>query len=261
MRKPKPMLYAAAALLAVSAGIPSFLDSQAADVTHSRPVKTPRLDSERDAIPFDRAQWGLSEQEWTRYQTLMRGIRGAVSPRTISPLEVLGIHARSEQERAKYARLWVETMQADTERILAFQRAAWRAWTEKNPDRKIIDASRLDRSQPAPALQKGDRLLVFLRLKDCPTCRILLPRIRQAARETDAQLDIYFTDTRPTEDDAAVLAWARDQRFDPDRLKNRRVTFNHDNGALTRVGGPAATAPAAFRLRGGTIEPLKTETL
>ena len=46
---------------------------------------------------LDRARvWDLSEVEWRRYQQLMRGIRGSISPSMISPIEVLGIHARNE---------------------------------------------------------------------------------------------------------------------------------------------------------------------
>ena len=47
--------------------------------------------------------WGLSATEWQRYQQLMQGIRGSVSPATISPIEVLGLHARDSDERRRYA--------------------------------------------------------------------------------------------------------------------------------------------------------------
>ena len=50
--------------------------------------------------------WGLSETEWRRYKQLMQGIRGSISPSTISPIEVLGIHARDDAERQRYAEVW-----------------------------------------------------------------------------------------------------------------------------------------------------------
>ena len=54
-----------------------------------------------------RAQlWDLSETEWQRYQQLMQGIRSSISPSTISPIEVLGIHARDEAELQRYAEEW-----------------------------------------------------------------------------------------------------------------------------------------------------------
>jgi integrating conjugative element protein (TIGR03759 family) len=67
--------------------------------------------------------WELSEVEWLRYQQLVKGIRGSVSPSAISPIEVLGIHARDEAERQRYAQIWARAMHEDVERILAFQHA------------------------------------------------------------------------------------------------------------------------------------------
>ena len=59
--------------------------------------QTPLTSSERA-----RAQtWGLSDVEWQRYRSLLQGIRGSVSPATLSPLEVLGIHARDDSERTR----------------------------------------------------------------------------------------------------------------------------------------------------------------
>ena len=64
--------------------------------------------------------WALSEDEWRRYRLLMQGVRGSVSPATLSPIEVLGIHARDTQERRRYAEQWARMMREDAERILAF---------------------------------------------------------------------------------------------------------------------------------------------
>ena len=50
--------------------------------------------------------WDLSEIEWRRYQSLMLGIRGSVSATHLSPIEVLGIHARYSAERQRYAEPW-----------------------------------------------------------------------------------------------------------------------------------------------------------
>ena len=67
--------------------------------------------------------WDLSDIEWQRYRALMEGIRGSISPATLSPIEVLGIHARDEGERRRYAERWARLMRDDAERILAFQHA------------------------------------------------------------------------------------------------------------------------------------------
>jgi len=123
---------------------------------------------------FARGQWDLNEAEWARYQSLMHGIRGSVSPATLSPIEVLGIHAQTEVERKDYARRWARLMHEDAARVLAFQAAYDQASRELYPGAQIIDTSLL-KGNPAPAnsplewAQPGDRVLLFLGL-DCLAC-------------------------------------------------------------------------------------------
>ena len=93
--------------------------------------------------------WGLSATEWGRYRSLMEGIRGSISPGTISPIEVLGIHARDDAERRRYAEQWAVMMREDAERILAFQRAYDQAGRLLYP-RRITD-----RRGPAPRSCRG----------------------------------------------------------------------------------------------------------
>ena len=101
----------------------------AVELSHTQVTETGSKDSPAAAsaladTDLARARvWGLSETEWHRYRHLMQGIRGSVSPSTISPLEVLGIHARDDEERQRYAEAWVRAMREDVDRILAFQRA------------------------------------------------------------------------------------------------------------------------------------------
>jgi integrating conjugative element protein (TIGR03759 family) len=58
-----------------------------------------------------------------RAKLLKLGPRGAFSVANISPVEILGIHARSDAERQKYAELFARAQLADVQRVLAFQRA------------------------------------------------------------------------------------------------------------------------------------------
>lgn len=73
----------------------------------------------------DRAEgqiWGLSDDEMQRVKFLRLGPRGSFSVPGISPIEILGIHARNDVERRKYAEMFAHTMYDDTQRVLAFQR-------------------------------------------------------------------------------------------------------------------------------------------
>ena len=114
--------------------------------------------------------WRLSADEWHRYRSLMEGIRGSISPGTISPIEVLGIHARDDAERRRYAEQWAMMMREDTERILAFQHAYDQAGRLLYPTETLIDVARLpDRDEDQQALLATDRVLLFAR-PDCAAC-------------------------------------------------------------------------------------------
>ena len=62
----------------------SDIESVKIDSTSTRAIETARAE-----------QWGLSHEDWQRYRSLMQGVRGSISPSTLSPIEVLGIHARN----------------------------------------------------------------------------------------------------------------------------------------------------------------------
>ena len=203
------------------------------------------------SVRFDRRAWDLSEEEWGRYLELMRGIRGSVSPATLSPVEVLGIHARTEAERMKYARQWARMMREDTERILAFQRAYDAAMREIDPQGKMIDIEKLPGG--GKALQPGDRLLLFLS-RDCPACNAAARRLNVLAQGLDLQLDIYFVD-RSTPDQ--IRKWAKAQGLDASRVAGGKITLNHDPALLGRLLGIDATVPETIRIRNGKMVRLK----
>lgn len=67
--------------------------------------------------------WGLDDSEMLRAKVLMQGPRSAFSIPNMSPVEVLGIHARSEAERHKYAEKFARAVFEDVKRTLAFGQA------------------------------------------------------------------------------------------------------------------------------------------
>jgi integrating conjugative element protein (TIGR03759 family) len=203
--------------------------------------------------------WNLSEMEWQRYRQLMDGVRGSISPETISPIEVLGIHARDESERQRYAERWAQIMHEDAERILAFQHAYDAAIRRLYPNEPLIDVSRLpDTSAKPDSLQASDRVLFFTRA-ECPACDALLQRLLQRL-DTVAGIDIYLIGVSG-EGDQAVRAWARQHDIRPDWVRNRKVTLNHDAGALEQLTAGKGEVPALMRRRGEEVSPLRAGDL
>lgn len=229
---------------------PSHASTEESDT----PAETSRLTgSERTQL----RQWGLSETEWRRYETIMQGIRGRLSP-DISPIEALGIHARSDEERQRYAEMWAKTLREDTERVLQFQRAYDAAWRRLYRNEPLIDPARLARARNT-VLQPGDRVLFFTR-SGCTKCDTLLQALLAKVRKVPRLgLDIYLVDS--SHDDGAVRAWADAHAIPVELVQSRTVTLNHDNGTLMQVSGLSGTVPYIVRRRGEQLARIQPEVL
>jgi len=203
--------------------------------------------------------WGLSETEWRRYKQLMQGVRGSISPSTISPIEVLGIHARDQAERRRYAQVWARAMHEDASRILAFQQAYDAATKQLYPNELLIDLNRLpEKSGTTSALASTDHLLFFAR-PECPACDLLMSKLMERVDDVNG-IDIYLMGIEPG-DDAAVRAWASAHAIEPNWVRNRRITLNHDGGALERLTHGQGEVPTILRRRGEDLSPIRVSDL
>jgi integrating conjugative element protein (TIGR03759 family) len=126
----------------------------------------------------------------------------------------------------------------------------------------LIDKSLLGLSAPPPttnnALQSGDRVLFFTRMEHCATCKTQLAALVKASQQANVQLDVYVIGAN---NDDAIRRWATNQSFDRDRLANKTLTLNHDQGTLTQLAGASATAPLSLLFRGTTTLVLNPSSL
>jgi integrating conjugative element protein (TIGR03759 family) len=247
--------------LVLSATAPVYaIDRAATQVIETGTGASPAPDTTLSASELARARaWGLSAMEWQRYQLLMQGIRGSVSPATISPLEVLGLHARDRDERRRYAEIWARTLHEDVDRILAFQRAYDEAGKRLYPNELLIDIARLPgKAGKSNTFQSSDRVLFFTRA-ECPACEVVFNTLLHRIDELGG-IDIYLTDVAPG-DDEAVRDWASRHTIDPQWVRSRRVTLNHDAGALAQLTGGEGEVPTLMRRRGEDLSKLSASDL
>ena len=225
------------------------IEQTTSTTTQTRDDATELSETERDRA----AIWDLDEAEWQRYDTLLLGIRGSISPATLSPIEVLGIHARDEAERRHYAERWARAMREDAERVLAFQRAYSVAFQRLFGDQELIDVARLaGRKERTPNLQAGDRLLLFAKL-NCPSCDAVLTKVLPHVEAIDGA-DIYFLGDENMQEQA-IRDWAKRQNIDAGWLRSRRITVNWDNGMLHSIDANAQDVPLLFVRRDGAVSP------
>jgi len=200
--------------------------------------------------------WGLRIEEWQRYETLMQGQRGLWSPE-LDPILVLGIHARSDDERRRYAELAVEQERTRVAGELAFQRAYDAAWQRLYPDELMIDMPASARNGPRDsAVPEGGgntrRVLLFTRTTECPACDALLPDVLARARALQAGLDIFLLDTGPG-DEAACAPGRQSRGFRSSACVRGRSRSTTTKGRPRGSGSGRRRRPWRCRRREGCV--------
>ena len=91
--------------------------------------------------------WGLTAEEMRRAKVLAQGPRRNFSVPNLSPLEILGIHARTDAERRQYAERFAKIFRADVERSIAWDRAYSEAMAKLYPNDPMISFDGLPKVQ------------------------------------------------------------------------------------------------------------------
>lgn len=211
--------------------------AQPAPVTNSRMVPA-QVQPGTDAALDERQarEWGLQPEEWARYRQLMQGPLGVYSPQ-LDPLTALGIEARSEEERRRYAELQVQAEARRVGKALAYQRAYDAAWQRLFPGQPRVSLPGA-KAQGAGNTGSG-RLAVFVKA-DCAPCAQRVQQLQAAG----TAFDLYMVGSR--QDDARIRQWATQARIDPARVRARTITLNHDAGRWLSLGLPG-DLPAVVR--------------
>src|SRR5699024_2648365 len=114
-----------------------------AQAAQSDTQDTQAQDTQVDALSRKKAkQWHLSVDEWQRYKKLKQGFDGYLSDH-LDPITLLGINARSTEERQRYARDLARLMHDYTERVLAFQKAYDKAFKSLYPNEHPVNTQSL----------------------------------------------------------------------------------------------------------------------
>lgn len=202
----------------------------------------------------EHSKWGITEMEYSRYQTLMKGVRGSISPSTISPIEVLGIHARTPAEREKYARMWADIMDRDTQQVLAFQVAYNKAWEEKG-NKELIDVSKLNiKSEKNKPINTAEYVFIT-KLQDCLACdKKLAGLLNSLTVIKDTKLNIFFADSTDS-NKGTIRLWALNKNINAEMLRAKKITLNHGQSLMSQYGLKDSELPVVFKiLNDGGVE-------
>ncbi|WKV49511.1 TIGR03759 family integrating conjugative element protein [Dickeya fangzhongdai] len=225
MKRQMTLLIAATLTMSAMAQPPTTMQS------HIVPVQGEQHRDERLA-----QEWGLKTDEWQRYSELMEGPIGTYSP-NLDPLSALGIEARSDEERQRYAELQVKAEARRVEKLLAYQRAYDEAWQRLNPGMQRVSLP--DAGLSRNTVTGNGRTAVFVK-DNCQPCTQLVQRLQASG----TAFDLYMVGSR--QDDALIRAWARRAQIDPEQVRNGTITLNHDAGRWLSLGLPG-DLPASIR--------------
>ncbi len=165
-----------------------------------QPATTPARNAQSQERPLaarvldDRVatEWGLQPQEWARYRELMDGPLGIYSP-NLDPLSALGIEARTDEERRRYAELQVQVEARRVEKLLAYQRAYDEAWQRLNPGMQRVNLpdDKPGAGTSSSPLRGSGRMAVFVK-DGCAACGQLVQRLQSSG----AEFDLYMVGSR-----------------------------------------------------------------
>lgn len=213
--------------LTVAATVATFAVAQNAPTAESRIVRSQDRPATDAALDESLARdWGLQAEEWARYRRLMQGPLGVYSP-NLDPLTALGVEARTDEERRRYAELQVRAEARRTEKLLAYQRAYDTAWKRLHPTLQPVV---LAGASGGPSTSSASsRLAVFVKA-ECPPCEQRVKQLQAAG----TAFDLYMVGSR--QDDARIRQWAVLAGIDPAKVRARTITLNHDAGRWLSLG-------------------------
>ncbi len=221
-----PFVYLVLALT-IAATVATSAVAQNAPTAESRIVRSQDRPATDAALDESLARdWGLQAEEWARYRRLMQGPLGVYSP-NLDPLTALGIEARTDQERRRYAELQVQAEARRAEKLLAYQRAYDIAWKRLHPTLQPVVLAGASGSNVASGA--SSRLAVFVKA-ECPPCEQRVKQLQAAG----TAFDLYMVGSR--QDDTRIRQWAAQVGIDPAKVRTRTITLNHDAGRWLSIG-------------------------
>ena len=195
------------------------------DLTSEQRVEDIKLD---EKAVHQAKVWGLTDEEEKRYLALMQN-RSAVfyEGLHLTPIDILGLNARNEAERAHFARLGAAIEAQKVAQNLAWNSAFYKAYNEIFKQDTVV-SSDFDPTPFSPvahkpvALLTGDELFLFIRPNDASQT-IVLTLSEAIIQNPGTRLHLMIL----WADNETIQTMARRFTLSFELVKAGRITLNH----------------------------------
>jgi integrating conjugative element protein (TIGR03759 family) len=207
--------------------------------------------------------WGLSIDEEKRYLFLMQNQSGLhYAKKDVSPVEVLGINARDDKERAYYSILYAKQTLQRTAKELAFYSESGLAFNALVQQYALPVVHPFDADSYSPyhyeplTLQNHDDLEFFIYEND-PVKPIISSLIASMTKNPGIRLHIYFIDQAITQ--AQMDDWIKVQAVPEGLVRSKAITLNRGANEFAKFNDKPRV-PALYLIRAGVPTHISTES-
>ncbi|BBP46320.1 hypothetical protein THMIRHAS_16930 [Thiosulfatimonas sediminis] len=204
-----------------------------------------QLPDELNIEQYEQKFWALSDEDWALYQKV-KPIAQQLSKTEASPPEVLGIFARTPQERERYAKLFAKRYVQYVDSSVESMRLVRQELRKLHEGRSMFDYAKLNDLR-GDKIGVHDRVQFFTKV-DCDECHARLAQLINQVRYYKVKLDIFVIDDST---DEQLQKYAR--AYIPEELaKDGYITLNRDTQFAKKHG---IKAPATFiSMDGGDLQ-------
>lgn len=170
-----------------------------------------------EVVKTQAKHWQIKPLDYIKATKLKQQYKSLISD-NITPIEVLGIFAKTKQERKKYAQKFARLMYDTTAKVLTFQKAVNQA------NKKLHSGSMFDyipkRNRPKQSLVS--RASQVINLNNCS--KLCLNKAKNFIDNAAViPIDFYFKNATKKQ----IQKWAYDLNISLFDVENKTITLNH----------------------------------
>lgn len=206
-------------------------------------------------------QWGLTEADYRKYLDEMKEGMNARWWHDIDPPQVLGMNAKSDAERMKYARIDVQLDRERAVKEIAFQHAYNKAFRELYPEAKPISESKNDGQKMS--WKAYDRIYLFVKVGSARGGYIASELVKEIKNISGVKVNIYFLDGASNKE---IRNWAIKNQLPRNLTENGEITLNHNvRSGVSKLaeltGLKDSVVPVILRFRNNIVKRIQLEAL